>query len=135
MKLRSVFFILFLLKGFFVSEAIASEKYCSPNGKKIDIHLFGFTFENEAQKKLALKGVTDLRNTLMAGDKVRLFTYSPKDYAIALDGCVPGCSEKSFTEQLFSSECSAMVAKRDYQEFQKQFNSKVAFPQTCRHIS
>jgi len=109
----------------FFQQSLASDKYCAEKGKRFDIHLFGYTFENESQKKLALRGITELRNEFKVGDKVRLFVYSGHDYSIAYEACVPGCPEKSFTEQLLSSECSAMVAKRDSQEFQKVFNSKV----------
>ena len=125
MKFRILVIFVLLVRLLLCQEVIASEKYCSAEGKKIDIHLFGFTFEGDAQKKLALKGVTDLRNSFKVGDRIKVFAYTANDYGITIDACVPGCPEKKFSEQLFSSECSVMVAKRDYQNFQNQFNKKV----------
>jgi hypothetical protein len=121
---RSHFFILIFLI-LFNTQAFAAGKYCSPSGKKYDLHVFGNTFENESQQKLALRGISDLKNKFKYGDRVRVFIYQKNEYFIEIDACVPGCPEKSFTEQLFSSECSVMVAKKDFQEFQKNFASKI----------
>jgi len=125
MKLKQLIKCIVFFQILICSFSYASEKYCTPNGKHYDIHIFGFTFESESQKKHALKGLTDLRNKFQANDKVRIFAYTNKDYSIILDSCVPGCVEKKFSEQLFSSECSVMVAKRDMQDFQNQFNTKI----------
>jgi hypothetical protein len=37
----------------------------------------------------------------------------------------PVAQKKKFVDQFFSSECSVMVAKKDYQEFHKNFSSKI----------
>ena len=112
---------LFLLN----SPAFASEKYCLKDGAKYDVHVFGETFEEKSQKKLAAKGLSDLRNKFKHGDKVRLFIHKKSSYDIAIDSCVPGCPEKKFMEELFSSECNLMVAKKDRQEFNNNFSLKI----------
>lgn len=109
------------------SFAIAGDKYCSKDGVKYDIHVFGETFDDQSQKKLALKGLTDLKNKFKQGDKVRLFLHKKSNYEIAIDSCVPGCREKEFIDQFFSNECSLMVAKKEYKEFDKAFKSKIVF--------
>ncbi len=117
--------VVLMLTAIISNEIDAAEKYCLKEGEKYDLHVFGDTFENEPQKKLALKGVSDLKNKFKYGDRVRVFTHKSTGYSIDIDMCVPGCPEKKFSEQFFSSECSAMVAKRDYQNFQRRFASKI----------
>jgi hypothetical protein len=123
MNMSKQILILFivLLNG----SAVASDKYCLKDGAKYDVHVFGETFEEQSQKKLALKGLSDLKNKFKYGDRVRLFIHKKTSYDIAIDSCIPGCPEKKFVDQFFSSECSVMVAKKDYQEFHKNFSSKI----------
>jgi hypothetical protein len=105
--------------------AIASQKYCLKEGERYDVHVFGETFEDQSHKKLALKGLSDLKNKFKYGDKVRLFIHKKTTYDIAIDSCIPGCPERQFIDQFFSNECNVMVAKKDYQEFHKNFASKI----------
>ena len=119
--LKTLIFIALSANGI----AVASEKYCSKEGMKYDIHVFSETFGDQAQKKLALKGLDDLKNKFKYGDKIRLFLHKKSNYEIAIDSCIPGCPEKTFFEQFFSSECSLMVAKKEYKEFDKNFRSKL----------
>lgn len=118
----------FLLSVIFATTVVhaGSEKYCAKDAKKIDIHLFGYTYENDAQRKLALQGLTKIKTdpSLFArGNKVRVFSHSPAGMSVSFDACVPGCAESSMTDQFFNSQCSAQVAKRDLIDFDRKFSS------------
>jgi len=82
--------ILVLFLVFLDVSALASDKYCLKDGAKYDVHIFGETFEEQSQKKLALKGLSDLKNKFKYGDKVRLFIHKKTSYDIAIDSCIPG---------------------------------------------
>jgi len=98
------------------------DKYCTKGGKKIDIHLFGYTYENDSQRKLALQGLTKLKKDFSRGTNVRVFSHTPSGLTISFDACVPGCTESSLSEQFFSGDCSAQVAKRDLIEFDRKLS-------------
>lgn len=114
---------LFLVVATFMSGAQASEKYCSTKEptRATDLHLFMHTFADESQKKVALRGLTDLKNNLQIGERLRIFRHTPAGYSIAMDQCVPGCLEKGFLQGFFSSECSVQVAKKDRLIFEQTY--------------
>lgn len=99
-----------------------TEKYCIKDVKKFDIHIFGYTYENDTQRTQALQGLTKIKNEFVQGSKVRIFTHTPNGVSVSMEACVPGCTVgTSVSEQFFSSNCSAQVAKRDFIEFDKKF--------------
>ena len=100
-------------------------KYCVEEGRKIDFHLFGFTYQSDLLKKTAKKAVTDIKAKFARGDKVRIFSHEKKGYSITFDSCLPGCPEVGFVEGFFSSECSNTVAKRDRIGFERKFATGV----------
>ena len=107
---------------FALGPAAAASKYCSKGVKRYDMHVAGFTFQNESQSKLAKKILTDFYNeNLNYGAQLRLFIHRPDGFDIALDECVPGCPEAGFIEKFFSSSCSDQVAKRDKNNFRLKF--------------
>jgi hypothetical protein len=106
------------------ANADSKEKYCSKDLKKTDIHLFGQTFENESQRRLAAQSVTKLKSSLNVGDKVRIFTHSTGGFTI-WESCVPGCPDKSFSERLFDS-CSVQVSKKDRILFDQSLSVRIA---------
>jgi hypothetical protein len=107
---------------FALGPAAAASKYCSKDVKRYDLHVAGFTFENNSQSKLAKKILTDFYNEkLNYGVQLRLFAHRPDGFEIALDECVPGCPEAGFIEKFFSSSCSDQVAKRDKNNFRLKF--------------
>ena len=98
------------------------DKYCHKNEKKFDIHIFGYTYENDTQRTLALQGLTKIKNEFVQGSKVRVFTHTPNGVSVSIDSCVPGCAAgESLSEKFFRSDCSVQVAKRDFIEFDKKF--------------
>jgi hypothetical protein len=108
---------------FFCFPAFAGQdKYCAKGGKKVDIHLFGHTYENDSQRKLALQGLTKLKKDFAKGTNIRVFSHTPSGLTVSFDSCVPGCTESSLSEQFFSGDCSAQVAKRDSIEFDRKFS-------------
>jgi hypothetical protein len=110
-----------------------SDKYCTKGGKRIDIHLFGFTYENDSQRKLALQGLTKLKKDFSRGENIRVFSHTPAGLTISFDACVPGCTESSLSEQFFSGNCSVQVAKRDLIEFDRKFSSACIQNITAKH--
>jgi hypothetical protein len=101
-----------------------TEKYCIKNQKKFDIHIFGYTYDNDSQRQSALQGLTKIKNEFTHGSKVRVFTHTPNGVNVSMEACVPGCNVgTSMSDQFFSSDCSAQIAKRDFIEFDKKFSS------------
>lgn len=122
MSRKSIFFFIAAVSVFFSGESFsAAGKYCNKNAKTYDIHLFGYTYAQEQQTRMAKKALTDLKAKFETGDKVRLFSHSATGFNITLDACIPGCPERGFLEQFFSGDCSAQVAKRDRITFERQF--------------
>jgi hypothetical protein len=103
--------------------AQAGEKYCVEEGasKKYDLHLYTYTFSDDSQKKIMLRGLNDLKNKFKMGDRVRVFKHNTNTYEIAIDQCVPGCPEKGFFEGFLDSSCSVQVANKDKILFQQNF--------------
>jgi hypothetical protein len=124
MKKQSIFLILVTLV-FHIPLHANNAKYCADEGRKIDFHLFGFTYQSELLKKTAKKAVTDIKAKFARGDKVRIFSHEKKGYSITFDSCLPGCPEVGFIDGFFSSECSNTVAKRDRIGFERQFATGV----------
>lgn len=121
MKVSQLVICLSLALGAFSAQAQQVKKYCSPEGAKVDIHLFGSTFEDGSLQKLSKKYLTDFKSSFVMGDRIRLYSHSSDGYAISFDQCVPGCPEAGLIEQLFSSACSATIAKRDAGNFDRSF--------------
>ena len=120
--MKSVNVLFFLILCFFQVHLYAQNaKYCVEEGKRIDFHLFGYTYESELLKKNAKKAITDIKAKFNRGDKVRVFSHQKNGYTIAFDSCLPGCPEVGFIDGFFSSKCSATVAKRDRIGFEKKF--------------
>ena len=114
--------LFFFMVCFFQAHLYAQNaKYCVAEGKKIDFHLFGFTYESELLKKTAKKAITDIKAKFNRGDKIRVFSHQKDGYTIAFDSCLPGCPDVGFIDGFFSSECSATVAKRDRIGFERKF--------------
>jgi hypothetical protein len=128
---------LLLISALTGSSALAGnpEKYCSKSAKKIDIHLFGYTYDTDSQRKLALQGLTKVKRDFLKGTKVRIFSHSLNGMSVSFDACVPGCNDSSATDQFFNSDCSVQVAKRDFIEFEKKFASVVLRDITAKHDS
>jgi len=107
----------------FASCAFAGDKYCAAEGKgtAYDIHLFNYTFTNESQKKITLRGLNELKNRFQMGDRVRVFKHNQGTYDIVIDQCVPGCAEKGFFEGFLDSSCSVQVTNKDKIIFQQNF--------------
>jgi len=103
------------------SASASGGKYCSKTAKTYDLHLFGYTYSNDQQSRMAKKALTDLKAKFNMGERVRLFHHTPSGFNITMDACVPGCPEKGALEQFFSADCSAQVAKRDKVNFERQF--------------
>lgn len=129
-----IIFLFFMLINPLISFSM-SDKYCIKNSKKIDIHLFGYTYENDNQRKLALQGLTKIKKEFIRGNKVRIFTHSSNGMNVSLDTCVPGCPETSLSENFFSGTCSAQVAKKDWIEFDKRFSIISLKEITAKHES
>jgi hypothetical protein len=97
------------------------KKYCATDGAKLDVHLFGSTFEDESLQKLSKKNLTDFKASFKMGDRIRLYSHTSDGYSISFDQCVPGCPNVGFMDQFFSSTCSATIAKRDSRSFERSF--------------
>ena len=121
MKTSQLVICLSLALGALSAHGQQVKKYCSPDGEKVDIHLFGSTFEDGSLQKLSKKYLTDLKSSFVMGDRIRLYSHRSDGYAISFDQCVPGCPETGLIEQLFSSACSATIAKRDARNFARSF--------------
>jgi len=117
------FFILGLFINLATLSAFANDKYCAKDGvgKSYDVHLFSYTFSDESQKKIMLRSLNELKNKFQIGDRVRVFKHNSSAYNIAIDQCVPGCSEKGFFEGFLDSSCSVQVSNKDKIIFQQSF--------------
>lgn len=123
------FFRILLAASLSVSMTVVSaqtaKKYCSPEAAKYDVHLFGYTFEDESLKKMSKKILTDFRSKMQVGTRLRLYSHTSDGYSVTFDQCLPGCPEVGFVEKFFTSSCSDTVAKRDLRNFDRSFAIQV----------
>ena len=105
--------------------AQTAKKYCSADAVKYDVHLFGYTFEDESLKKMSKKILTEFRSKMQVGTRLRLYSHTLDGYSVTFDQCLPGCPDAGFVEKFFSSSCSDTVAKRDLRNFDRSFAIQV----------
>jgi hypothetical protein len=98
--------------------ATAQVDYCELSDVRMDIHVFAHSLQTpEAQSSFG-KGLQGLIKNLQIGDEIRFNIYEGSEVKAA-KYCVPGCPNKGTIGNLFNSECSAQVAKKDKVQFNR----------------
>ena len=115
--------ILTLISVISINPVNAQPDYCSlnENPKKIELHLFGESYQSENDQQYFLTGMTRLYSIFEMGDFVKVVIHKGRSSRIAMDECMPGCPETSLLEGLFSSSCSEQVAKKDMISFKNKY--------------
>ena len=94
------------------SASMAQLDYCELSDTRMDIHVFAHSLQTpEAQNSFG-RGLQGLIKNLQIGDEVRFNIYEGS-VVKAVKYCVPGCPDSGLVGNLFNSECSAQVAKKD----------------------
>jgi len=108
---------------FFAFSAYAKQDYCKINQdqSKYIIHIFGESYQNEADKRQFLKGVEKLQLKFQIGDKIRIVNHIGINSQIKLDQCLPGCESKNMLDNILKNDCSVEIAKRDMVVFKRNY--------------
>ena len=112
-----------LLVVFFSSSTLAKQNYCSSNEdqSKFIIHIFGESYQNDADKRQFLKGVQKLQLKFQRGDKIRVVNHIGIESKTMLDQCLPGCESKNMLDNILKNDCSVEIAKRDMVIFKRNY--------------
>lgn len=129
--IRATFF--FNICGFLIlsatinSPAFAQPEYCSLNevGKKIELHMFGESYQSEDDQQHFVSGMTRLYSTFEMGDSVRVIVHKGRSSRVTMDECMPGCPETGLLEGLFSNSCSEQISKKDIISFKNKYVSSI----------
>ena len=106
-----------------IAPANAQPDYCSLNeaDKRVELHLFGESYQSEDDKQYFLTGMQRLYSTFEMGDALKIIVHRGTSTRIAMDECMPGCPETGLLEGLFSSSCSEQIAKKDMISFKNKY--------------
>ena len=112
-----------LLSAGLFNPAEAQPNYCSLNEvpKKVELHLFGESYQSEDDKQYFLTGMQRLYSAFEMGDAIKIIIHKGRSTRIAMDECLPGCPETGLLEGLFSNSCSEQIAKKDMISFQQKY--------------
>ena len=115
--------IIGLLFATLFNPAKAQPDYCSLNEvpKKVELHLFGESYQSEDDQQYFLTGMQRLYSTFEMGDALKIIVHRGRSTRIAMDECMPGCPETGLLEGLFSSSCSEQIAKKDMITFKNKY--------------
>lgn len=116
-----------LLSMSLLNTSIAQPDYCSLTQvpKKVELHLFGESYQSEDDQQYFLTGMTKLYSTFEMGDAIRVVVHKGRSTRIAMDECMPGCPKTGLLEGLFSSSCSEQIAKKDMISFKNNYVSSM----------
>ena len=115
---------LYILSILFLSfPAYAKQNYCKTDQDQANyiIHIFGESYQNEADKRQFLKGVEKLQLKFQRGDKIRIVNHIGINSQTKLDQCLPGCEAKNMLDNILKNDCSVEIAKRDMVVFKRNY--------------
>lgn len=107
--------------------AFAQPDYCTLNesGKKIELHMFGESYQSSDDQQYFMTGMTRLYSIFEMGDAVRIIVHRGRSTRIAMDECMPGCPDTGLFEGLFSNSCSEQISKKDMISFKNKYVSSI----------
>jgi len=119
--MKKALYILSIL--FFTFPAYAKQDYCKTDQDQSNyiIHIFGESYQNEADKRQFLKGVEKLQLKFQRGDKIRIVNHIGINSQTKLDQCLPGCEAKNMLDNILKNDCSVEIAKRDMVVFKRNY--------------